>query len=127
MMRIKVSGLDEIQKELRQLESKERWDSMMKAAAHQMKRTAKELCPVDTGQLRDSIYVRRKGKLEYEIGFTIYYGIYNEYGWYAIESMVGDEQNPIHYKGGYRPFLRPAVWRTIQEFPELLAKYFDIL
>ena len=126
-MRIQVNGLDSLLTEFKTLENENIWAAMMKDAAHNMKRTAKQLCPVDTGMLRDSIYIRKMKNLSYEIGFTVYYGIYNEYGWYAIEQYIGTEESPIHYKGGYRPFLRPAVWREIRQMPDLLGQYFNIL
>ena len=127
MMRIQIEGLDSVIAEFNELADKTKWDAMMKEAAHAMKRTAKQLCPVDTGMLRDSIYIRKMADRSYEISFTVYYGVYNEYGWYAIADKVGDEQHPIHYRGGYRPFLRPAIWRQIHDAPELLGKYFNIL
>ncbi len=127
MMRVQIEGLDSLLKEIKDLGDEKRWEAMMKAAAHEMKRRAQQLCPVDTGALRDSIYIRKMSELAYEIGFTLYYGIYNEYGWYAIEQYIGDEQHPIFYKGGYRPFLRPAIWEQIHKMPDMLAQYFNIL
>ena len=128
MIRIQVEGSwQKIINEFQQLGDLKEWDRLMKDAAHQMKTEAKRLCPVDTGMLRDSIYIHKMGQLQYEIGFTVYYGVWNEYGWYAIEQYVGDEQNPIFYKGGYRPFLRPAVWKILNEMPEFLEQYFTIL
>lgn len=129
MYRIQVdSSWRKITDEFKQLSDKKQWELLMKDAAHQMKREAKNLCPVDTGMLRDSIYIRKMGSLQYEMGFTVHYGVWNEYGWYAIAEYVGDgDQNPIHYKGGYRPFMRPAVWKVINEMPMFLEQYFTIL
>lgn len=127
MYRIKVSSSWlTIAEEFGQLGDIKVWNKLAKDAAHQMKREARRLCPVDTGMLRDSIYIRKMGDLTYELGFTVYYGIWNEYGWRGIPP-IGDEQNPKFYKGGYRPFLRPAAWKIIHKMPEFLNQYFDVL
>jgi len=82
-----------------------------------------QLCPVKTGMLRDSIYIRKTGTLTYEMGATMYYGVWHEYGSYNIQE--GTVENPRLIKTGYSPFLRPALWRTIKKFPELINQYID--
>lgn len=127
MYRIQIEGWREVQKEFEQLANNKRWQYMMKQAVHDMKREAKRLCPVDTGMLRDSIFMRKMGNMLYQIGFTVHYGIYNEYGWYGIPPIGDGDENPKFYKGGYRPFLRPAIWKSIKEHPKLLERWFNIL
>ena len=57
---------------------------------------AQRLAPVRTGALRDSIYWRKVRELIYEIGATVAYAIYVEYGTWKMRAQ---------------PYLRPAVLR----------------
>ena len=96
----------------------------MHHAMTQAKNEAKNhLCPVKTGMLRDSIYMRKIGKLQYELGATMYYGVWHEYGSYNIQ--VGTPESPNLIKSGYSPFLRPAMYRMIQLFPEIFEQAFQ--
>ena len=83
-------------------------------------------CPVKTGMLRDSIYIRKIGKAEYEMGFTMYYGIWHEYGSYNIDPEGrGTPENPVLVKTGYSPFIRPALWKTSKMFPKILKQIIE--
>jgi len=126
MYRIQAEGLDEVVEDFKQAGNIVIWRKMFHDSAIDAKRYAKHLCPVDTGHLRNSIYIRKMSDLAYELGFTVYYGLYNEYGWSGIPP-IGDEQHPVFYKSGYRPFLRPAMWRMVHRMPDMLGQYFNIL
>ena len=78
-------------------------------------------CPVKTGMLKDSIYIRKVGKAKYEMGFTVYYGIWHEFGSYNIDPEGrGTPENPVLVKSGYSPFIRPALWKVSKKFPKIL-------
>ena len=77
-------------------------------------------CPVKTGMLRDSIYIRKTGDYTYELGATMYYGVWHEFGSYNI--AVGTMENPNLIKTGYSPFLRPALWRAVKSFPNVMQQ-----
>ena len=126
MYRIRIDGLDSVIKDFKNLRDQKVWNKLFHDAAIEARRYAKHLCPVDTGHLRDSIYIRKMGEMSYELSFTVHYGVYNEYGWRGIPD-VGDEDSPVFYKGGYRPFMRPAAWRIVRLMPDMLAQYFTIL
>jgi len=58
-------------------------------------------CPVKTGMLRDSIYIRKVGEGVYEMGFTVYYGVWHEFGSYNIDPEGrGTIENPVIVKTG---------------------------
>jgi len=105
--------------------SKMKWvDSAMHHIMIQARNEAKNhYCPVDTGMLRDSIYIRKIGRALYELGATMYYGVWHEYGSYNIK--VGTVSNPNLIKTGYSPFLRPAIWKHIKKFPKLMKQYIE--
>ncbi|RLI66538.1 MAG: hypothetical protein DRO67_00980 [Candidatus Asgardarchaeum californiense] len=67
--------------------------------------TARDLCPVDTGFMRGQIKLESLSVGQIYLSCDCRYAIYNEYGWYGIPE-VGTADNPVHYKGGYRPFMR---------------------
>lgn len=82
-----------------------------------------QLCPVKTGMLRDSIYVRKIAPAMYQMGATMYYGIWHEYGSYNIKG--GTVENPKIVKSGYSPFIRPALWRMMKKFPNIFKEFFN--
>ena len=82
-----------------------------------------QLCPVKTGMLRDSIYVRKIAPAMYQMGATMYYGIWHEYGSYNIKG--GTVENPKLVKSGYSPFIRPALWRMMKKFPNIFKEFFN--
>ena len=99
-------------------------DRAMHHAMIQARNEAKNhYCPVKTGMLRDSIYIRKMGEAVYQIGATMYYGVWHEYGSYNIDA--GTVENPKLIKTGYSPFLRPAVWNTVQKFPTIFKQFID--
>ena len=121
MIEIKINGLDEIISKYRQLNSNvdNILQNAMLKAGQQIQASAKLLCPVDTGELRNSINVI---KLEngVSVGTNCEYAIYQEFG-------TGSKGNPAvphttkqkwtYYSGGRfyttsgnypQPFLQPA-------------------
>ena len=106
---MKVTGLTKIIKNVEKRIAAETWRDVMERAMNEALETARRLCPVDTGKMRDSIQGQVTGNFSYELTVGVKYASFNEWGWRGIPS-VGSVENPVFYKGGYRPFIRPAVW-----------------
>ena len=66
---------------------------------------AKEIVPVRTGRLRNSIYWRKTGFLGFEVGATMFYATFVEFGTRYIRA---------------RPYLRPAMQEKLPEIREAL-------
>lgn len=84
----------------------------LRKVAHDIEADAKALAPVDTGALRSSISTSvsgdgRNGGMTAEIGPTVEYGIYQEYG---TSTQPGT------------PFMGPAFDRRIPGFTEAIAQ-----
>lgn len=120
MFRITVMGLDRVIKQSEQYAKEEPHEESFKKCMHEAKTLAKYLCPFDTGMLSSSIYIRKTATLKYDFGFTVHYGVYWEFGTYALK--VGSVENPNKIHSGYSPFMRPAMWRTIRKYPEYYKK-----
>lgn len=125
MIRIEIYGLDKLIKDVESLADSKKYQKLQHDLVLFMKREAKKLCPVDTGFMRATIYMRRLSKYSYELGVTAPYAVWNEFG--PMRNVpIGDSQNPRHYKSGYRPFLRPATWRGMKRLPKLFKEVFEI-
>jgi HK97 gp10 family phage protein len=66
---------------------------------------ARELAPVRTGRLRNSIYWRKTGFLGYEVGARVFYAGFVELGTRFMRA---------------RPYLRPAIEEKLPEIREEL-------
>lgn len=88
----------------------------LKKIGMQAEKYAKQLCPVDTGRLRNSITNFVSGKDVY-IGSPVEYAKYVECGT-GRSSTVGG--NPTFQGMGARPYLKPAATEHSAEYGELL-------
>jgi HK97 gp10 family phage protein len=66
---------------------------------------ARELAPVRTGRLRNSVYWRKTGFLGYEVGARVFYAGFVEFGTRFMRA---------------RPYLRPAIEEKLPEIREEL-------
>jgi len=95
---VKVSGLDDLRKKLEKLSGDEQTTIMQQAfekGANVILNTAIQLCPVATGELRNSITTKtskRKGNVSVRVGILggghkykgqFFYASFQEYGHYA--------------------------------------------
>jgi len=127
MIRIEMYGIDALIKDVESLADVKKYQKLQHELVLWMKREAKRLCPVATGHMRQTIYMRRLGQYNYELGITAHYAVWNEFGPMCRGTVpVGEENAPKHYKGGYRPFMRPAVWRGMKRLPKLFKEVFEI-
>jgi HK97 gp10 family phage protein len=70
---------------------------------------ARQLAPVDTGAMRDSIYVEQQGEARFTVGVKESYAKFVEYG-------------TVHQDA--QPFLRPAFELARKDFEAALRKFF---
>ena len=95
----------------------------MEKAMGEAEELAKQLCPVsekETGEhMRDTIKGEVTGNFSYALTVGKKYASFNEWGWYGIPD-VGTVEAPILYKGGYRPFIRPAIWIMNKKYKEYI-------
>lgn len=127
MIRIQMFGLDKVIKQVESLADKKKINKLQHDYVLFMKQEAKRLCPVDTGHMRSTIYMRRIGEYQYELGVTAHYSVWNEFGPMPGKIPISNEENPTRYKGGYRPFMRPAVWKGMKRLPKLFDEIYDII
>lgn len=109
------------------------FDEDVQVSARSAMARAKRNVPVDTGRLRDSIEVRRRGPMNYAIGSDVAYAAYVEKGT-APHVITGD---PLHfYADGEevfatrvehpgtpaQPYLRPALRETRSELVRRMGR-----
>lgn len=107
-IRMTIKGLKEIQQGIKKKLDVETYAQAMHKALVEGKNKSKELCPVRTGFMRQMIHFKRVGKLAFKFTCDCAYASFNEWGWYGIPN-VGTDDAPVHYKGGFRPFMRPGM------------------
>jgi len=121
---IEIIGINKVLDLIQRKTSIDVLDRAMHHAMIQARNISKnQLCPVKTGMLKDSIYIRKISPGVYQMGATMYYGIWHEYGSYNIKE--GTIDNPNLIKTGYSPFIRPALWRMLKKFPNIFKEYFE--
>jgi hypothetical protein len=113
-----------IKRELDTFLTKGDWIRICVEAAQIAYDKAASLCPVDTrqyidsqghahpGHLLRSLKVEttedRTGQFTVSLVNSAHYAWYNEYGWSGIPP-VPDPPATVHYKNGYRPFMRIGI------------------
>ena len=120
MIGITFSGLNDVMRMFEELGKDELYESTMDEVADRAKDYAEQLSPVDTGTLRESINVIKRGT-EFELYADAPYAVFNEYG--SIFTPIGsvDSPKPAKY-AGFRPFLRPAAYKAMREVDYIFGK-----
>jgi hypothetical protein len=94
-------------------------DQELNKTAHKIERTAKELAPVDSGDLRRSINTSGS-KLKYEVSTNVEYAHFMEYGT-SLHKITG---NPwLRWKPNY--FRVKTVYHTGNKAYRYMSKAFD--
>lgn len=117
-----VIGMKDVISRWKRFAKGETWDEVMAIAMAEAVEVARQLCPVDKGDMQASISAHKVRPFEWVITVDVPYASYNEFGWSGIPE-IGSETNPKFYKGGYRPFVRPALWLMVQKYPDYVKKY----
>ena len=86
---------------------------------------ARRYAPKDTGELAESIYANpTDGGKGFSLGADAKHAVFNEYG--SITTPIGDVSSPkAAKKTGVRPFMRVALVKVRDEFPEVFGKKFQ--
>jgi HK97 gp10 family phage protein len=88
-------------------ENRKRWSAALGESAGVAGAVARQLVPVKTGFLRDSIFVRQTGDLQFEVGAAASYAAFIEIGTVYSEAQ---------------PFIGPALVLARRHLRSLLAK-----
>ena len=109
-MEVKVEGLDRLLKKLDKLGGsieQSTQKALLKGGA-MFESDAKERCPVDTGELRESIHTEAKDAQTVTVGTSCEHGVYVEYG----TGPKGDPSVPHTTKGSWRYKGKDGNWHT---------------
>jgi len=127
MVYVNIQGLNMLDPIFRTLCDKDTYNKIMMELAINTLAKATELAPEDTGLMESSIQIiETNGKWGLVIdGTLVPYAVYNEFGTYKMP--VGDEINPLPItstsgKAAYRPFLRPAAYRCLDDLDSIVNK-----
>lgn len=119
----RVTGLNDVIKTLEKLDQKDLIESVIEDTGNYAYKEARKLSPVDTGRLKDSIYMYPYGN-KFSLGASAPYASYNEYG--SITTPAGSVSEPVPAKKqGFRPFLRPAMYKAMRQFDYIFGKKFS--
>ncbi len=122
MMSLTAKGIDSAIKKVKNADLSKIVYEMTEEARVKAENYAKELCPVVTGNLRNSIFsYTAPGCWQFILGASAKHAVFNEYG--SITTPIGTVQAPLHAKiTGFRPFLRPAIYKVKEEMPKIFKK-----
>jgi HK97 gp10 family phage protein len=107
---VKVEGLDRLLKKLDKLGGsieQSTQKALLKGGA-MFESDAKERCPVDTGELRESIHTEAKDAQTVTVGTSCEHGVYVEYG----TGPKGDPSVPHTTKKSWRYKGKDGSWHT---------------
>jgi hypothetical protein len=120
-VKFRIHGEETIQARILKFLNAKAFEAIMDKAVKDGFDRSFDLCPVDTGYMQSCLHATKLGQGYYKFGVTgCPYAIYNEYGCANIPT-IGTPEQPEHYKGGYRPFIRPGIIR-IKESLHLYIK-----
>jgi len=129
-MRVEMLGLSRLDSILKFLMSDSGYKQVMMLLAAKALEMAMEFSPEMTGAMEEAIELREvsSGWELFIDGRTIPYAYYNEFGTYKIPAGK-DGSNPIPYvstsgKACYRPFLRTAAYRALDELNKIVDDWF---
>ena len=122
MISFEITGLQSVINKMKKAEEFIKSNDVFDFTASLAKQYAEELCPLDTGELLQSIYIEVLDG-GFELGATAGHAIFNEYGCYNLPRGSVSSPVPAKYMG-FRPFLRPALYRATKEFPKIFGKKF---
>ena len=112
--------MNEAMRTLKNLTKKELYDLREELAKEAYDRCKNYYVPVDTEELRDSIYYEITNDGFY-LGANARHSVFNEYG--SIRTPIGSIENPRSaVKKGFRPFIRPALYEIRNKHPEMFRK-----
>ena len=99
-----IECIEKIKEEINQSFSRERLYRIFAIAVEKAYKKAYDLCPRDTGWMQGQLKIDGSGE-NWSLICNCDYAVHNEYGWSGIPP-VPKPPAMVHYKGGYRPFMR---------------------
>ena len=123
MITIEMKGMQRLIDRTDPKKLKESIGSTMNEACNLAYDWAVIYCPIDTGELVESMY-KNCDETSFEIGANAKHAVFNEFG--SIRTPIGSIESPkaAKYKG-VRPFIRPAMYKVKNMFPELFWKRYS--
>ena len=122
MIDIEVRGIEKVMRIFNEIGKGEIFSETIADAGRIAEGHAKSLCPVDTGELLNSIFLEIN-EHDFILGATAKHAVFNEYGCYNLNCGSPESPEPAKHSG-FRPFLRPAIYQTMQEIPNIFNKRF---
>lgn len=139
---LKFSGIDDTEESLARVKSlfDHEIAKALELGGMVIEGEAKRMCPVDTGNLRSSIYTssdaREGTSRSVSVGTAVHYAPYVEYGTGVFAEGGNGRQTPWGWKGdgvkhggwhttsGYpaKPYLRPAFYSKVDEALKVIAE-----
>lgn len=127
---LNVTGLDAAIRFNSRVAHNPKFQKMMEQIVSDSVSLIRRYCPVDTGNLMESIRYEKVNKYEFRIIIDVPYATYMEYGTkYFPAKGSGTPENPLlrtstSGKECYFPFIRPAIWEMSKLFPQYIDKIF---
>jgi len=120
MIGLNITGLVGVQNLFKKLGEEKLYVSTVQDVGKQAKKYALQMVPVDTGMLKKSIYLK-SSKMGFELGATAKHAVFNEYG--SLTTPIGSVESPMSaVKTGFRPFLRPSIYKASREVDQIFGK-----
>jgi len=125
MIRASITGISEFQELLKKINEKN-LRSTVKEAVDDAAELTRAYAPLKTGRLEESIRVIKEGDGKYSIVVSVPYAEAMEYGTKYFP-VPDDIQNPMSRtsssgKPCFHPFMRPAIYQTMHEYPEIIKR-----
>ena len=124
----RVEGLSQLQKKLealKDIEKNPRIDKALGRGATRIQGAVKVLTPVDTGNLRNKIFVAHEKMMEYAVTTNVEYAVYVEYG----TGKLGDPSVPhtskeswVYYSEKLKHFVTTHGQKPVHMFTKGFAQ-----
>ena len=119
----KMTGMTEFERMTKNLVKRDTYEKPLEQLVMEVAVLARMYAPRDTGDLEDSITVKKLGFGKFAVISTVPYSEYMEFG--TIYFPVGTAESPrartsTSGKACFHPFLRSASYQKINEFPDMI-------
>ena len=124
-MYAQITGITDMRAILAKYGSQETYDGFQKEVVEETAKLMRKLASRYKGDLEKSIRVQKVGMSKYRIILDVPYGKFTEWGTRFID--IGTIENPkavvsMSGKQSYRPYMRVAVWRMLNQHADAIKK-----
>jgi len=126
MVRVEISGVNAVTKMLKKFTDKSIYCDTVRSTAELAEEYSHMYAPELTGYMEGSIGVKPSGDCSFILFCDVPYAVYNEYGSYYMHVGTVDNPKPVVSGSGklaFRPFLRPAAYRSVHEVGKIFSHY----